>query len=144
MPQPAARSIRSACTSGSLLPPHLKQLMLHVRASASVNGKTMEKAGAHARADSAFMAWSSVPFRSLKVIFVSTVSPSTGETAASGWRRVYLAVHLAAERMRDRRLMFLHAAICTGRGMRAQQQAFALRLAVLAGHEQRVRVSRAG
>src|ERR1700685_794829 len=59
------------------LPPQMKQLTI-ISALGSVKGKNDgRKCVFTDEPNSAFIAWSSVPFRSPKVMFVSTARPST-------------------------------------------------------------------
>ena len=77
MPQPS-NSIHPDCLHlRQPLPPQKMQLIC-TSALGSVNGKNDGKNRVFtADPNSAFIAWSSVPFRSLKVIFESTHKPST-------------------------------------------------------------------
>src|SRR3984957_14342350 len=83
MPQPRI-SIHPVCLhgrQGSLprfpLPPQMKQ-ETNISALGSVKGKNDgRKCVFTDEPNSAFIAWSSVPFRSPKVMFVSTARPST-------------------------------------------------------------------
>src|SRR5579863_10455580 len=77
MPQPSS-SIHPDCLHFlQPLPPQKMQLIC-TSALGSVNGKNDGKNRVFTEEPkSAFMAWSSVPFRSLKVMLVSTHSPST-------------------------------------------------------------------
>src|ERR1700679_1781139 len=94
-PIPPRRWFTDANTAGSTIPhpsnsihpeclhflhPFPPQKIQEICTSAlgSVNGKKLGKNHVFtADPKSAFIAWSSVPFKSLKVIFVSTQSPST-------------------------------------------------------------------
>src|ERR1035441_8641864 len=87
MPQPSSSIHPEFLHLRQPLPPQKIQLIC-TSALGAVNGKNDGKNRVFtAEPNNAFMAWSSVPFKSLKVILVSTHSPSTwwkiGEWVAS-------------------------------------------------------------
>ena len=83
------------------------------------------------------MAWSSVPLRSQKVMFVSTAKPFdlVEHRRVRGIGRV-IAMHFSRTHHAHRRLHLLHGANLHRRRVRAQQQTITLRLRFLIGDEQ--------
>ena len=150
MPQPRI-SIQPVCLQGrqgSLprfpLPPQMKQETI-ISALGSVKGKNDgRKLVFTLDPNSAFMAWSSVPFKSQKVMFVSTAKPFdlVEHRRVAGVGRI-VAMYRARNHDADRRLHLLHGANLHRRSVSPQQQTLALRLRFLPGDEQRVlRVAR--
>ena len=121
MPQPRI-SIHPVCLQGRQgseprlpLPPQMKQDTI-ISALGSVKGKNDgRKLVFTLDPNSAFMAWSSVPFKSQKVMFVSTARPSTwwnmGEWLASGGS---LRCTLPGITIRTGGFIFSMVRICTG------------------------------
>ncbi len=99
----------------------------------SVNGKNDGKKRVFTdEPNSAFMAWSSVPFRSQKVMLVSTAQPFdlVEDRRVRRVERI-VAMHLAGNDDAHRRRLLLHGANLHRRSVRAQQQAVARRLPLL-------------
>ena len=144
MPQPSS-SIHPDCLHlRQPLPPQKMQLIC-TSALGSVNGKNDGKNRVlTAEPNSAFMAWSSVPFRSLKVMFGIHAQPFDLVKDRRVRRvRGVVAVHLAGNHDAHRRRLLLHRPHLHRRSVRAQQQPVAQRPALLVGDHQRVlRVAR--
>ena len=87
----------------------------------------------------AFMAWSSVPLRSEKVMLVSTQSPSTWWKMGE-WVGVddIVSVHLAGDNNTQRWWLLFHGVDLYRRGMGVHQQPFAQRLPLLVHDHQGV------
>src|SRR5580765_1102597 len=121
MPQPRI-SIQPVCLHGRQgseprlpLPPQIKQDTI-ISALGSVKGKNDgRKLVFTLDPNSAFMAWSSVPFKSQKVMFVSTARPSIwwniGEWLASGGSLRWTVPGIT---MRTGGFIFSIVRICTG------------------------------
>ena len=152
MPQPRNSIHPLACRGGSgialprlPLPPQMKQLT-YISALGSVNGKNDgRKLVFTLEPNSAFMAWSSVPFRSPKVMFVSTAKPFDlmKHRRVAGIGRI-VAMNFSRNHDPQRRLQLLHGANLHRRCVRAQQQRSRCGFDCLIGENSVSCVSRAG